>query len=94
MDVYKIKDMDDPYSNREIKEFFNEIKKDLNDIKTQTTKTNGRVSSLEQWKAYTTGAVAVLTLVVLPVLGYLALQVISIRQVQTVRAASIQPPTQ
>jgi len=40
----------------------------LERIETQTTKTNGRVSSLERWQSYVLGAVALLTLLVLPVL--------------------------
>lgn len=38
------------YSNREIDRMFTEIKDLLIEIKTQTTKTNGRVSVLELWK--------------------------------------------
>ena len=42
--------MEVEYTNREIDRMFNEIKDLLIDIKTQTTKTNGRVSALEFWK--------------------------------------------
>ncbi len=36
------------YSNREINEFFRDIKDSLGRIEVQTTKTNGRVNSLEE----------------------------------------------
>jgi hypothetical protein len=35
-------------------------------IEGQTRKTNGRVSSLESWRAYITGAIAVITVIILP----------------------------
>lgn len=36
------------------------------DIKKQVEKTNGRVSSLENWKAFTIGGMAIITGLVLP----------------------------
>ena len=42
--------MTEDYSNREIDRMFGEIMTLLNDIKEQTTKTNGRVTRLELWK--------------------------------------------
>jgi hypothetical protein len=48
----------------------------LGRIETQTIKTNGRVSKLEQWKNYVLGGIAVLTFLVttlIAVLGVLAL---------------------
>lgn len=38
--------------------------KKLEDIHNQTKKTNGRVSKLEQWRTYITGAMAVLLLLI------------------------------
>lgn len=61
---------DTPYSNREIDSHFEELKETLKRIEAQTTKTNGRVSSLEEWRSYVVGAVAVLTLIGLPLLTY------------------------
>lgn len=66
------------YSNREIDMKIDAINQHMADshasinekldrILTQTTKTNGRVSGLERWRAYMTGAVAVLTAIVLPI---------------------------
>lgn len=67
-------DMDSkPYSNRELDEKFQDIKASLDRIEEQTKKTNGSVASLKLWRAYVTGAVAVLIIIVLPVLGYLSI---------------------
>jgi hypothetical protein len=55
----------EPYSNREIDGHFHEMKETLCRIENQVTKTNGRVSSLEAWRNFTVGAVAVIT-VLLP----------------------------
>jgi hypothetical protein len=71
--------MDQPYSNREIDLLFKNIKdvtveqtqelmRVLRRIEDQTTKTNGRVSLLENWRSYITGAVAIFILIVLPML--------------------------
>ena len=61
--------MNDHYSNREIDMLLESIKQHINDtitsplkrIEDQTTKTNGRVSSLENWRNYITGAIVILT---------------------------------
>jgi fructose-bisphosphate aldolase class 1 len=76
------------YSNREIREMFNDIKQQMNRIEAQTIKTNGRVSTLEKdkidpqdfkalntWSIMSKGGMIVLGVVVLPVLGFLAIQV-------------------
>lgn len=69
--------MPEPYSNRELDEKFADIKDSLNRIEEQTKKTNGSVANLKMWKAYTTGAIAVimflLTVVLLP-LGFAIIQ--------------------
>lgn len=41
---------DNDYTNREIDRMFQEIVTLLQDIKEQTTKTNGRVTKLEFWR--------------------------------------------
>ena len=42
-----------------IEEKIGNLKNILEEVKEQTMKTNGRVSSLERWRSYTTGAIAV-----------------------------------
>ena len=54
-----------PYADEgEVIATFEGIRAQLNRIETQVLKTNGRVTSLELWKAYLTGAVAVLVFIV------------------------------
>jgi hypothetical protein len=66
---------DRPYSNREIDDHFEEVKEILARIEAQTTKTNGRVTKIEQWIEFAKGAVAITTLILVPIIGFLALQV-------------------
>ena len=53
------------------------INKTMNEVLEQTKKTNGRVSNLENWRAYILGAVAVLTALVLPVVFMVVNEIIS-----------------
>lgn len=54
--------MSEEYTIKEVLEQrFNEMNTHLVDIKTQTTKTNGRVGVLENHKAYLWGAISVVT---------------------------------
>lgn len=64
---------EDHYSNREIDAHFKEIKEVLARIETQTTKTNGRVSKLENWKAWVVGYAVAIT----PIVAWLANEVLS-----------------
>lgn len=50
-----------------IDERFGAIGESLNRIETQTTKTNGRVRSLEVWKGVITGALSIITILILPI---------------------------
>lgn len=59
-----------PYMKREVDEKFQDIKDALGRIETQTTLTNGRVSSQERWRAYMTGGMTVLTIIVVPLLAW------------------------
>jgi hypothetical protein len=47
------------YSKREIDFIIKEIHNDVKSILTQTTKTNGRVSKLENWRSLITGGLIV-----------------------------------
>jgi hypothetical protein len=53
------------------------INKTMNEVLEQTKKTNGRVSNLENWRAYILGAVAVLTALVLPIVFMVVNEIIS-----------------
>lgn len=54
-----------PYADEgEVIASFNGVREQLNRIEEQVKRTNGRVSSLELWRAYLTGAVAVLVFLV------------------------------
>lgn len=72
---------DSPYQNREIDTMFDEIKETLSRIEAQTTKTNGRVSSLESWKYISMGATGVLTTIVVPILSWALYTLVNINQV-------------
>ena len=60
--------MEEDYSKREIDEFMKDIRETLAEILAQTKKTNGRVSSLEVWRGFMTGGLAIITIVILPVI--------------------------
>lgn len=83
--------MNPDYSNREIDRMFLEIQDALARIEGQTTKTNGRVSKLELWQSLVIGGLSVITIIVLPLLGYLFSQIIHVSARQDQMAAIIQP---
>lgn len=56
--------MENSYTIREIDVHFSDIKQTLERIEDQTTKTNGRVSSLEIWRGYVLGACAAILILV------------------------------
>jgi len=57
-----------PYTNREIKEKWDDIANSLSRIEVQTTTTNGRINALEKWKYMGMGATMILTTMILPIL--------------------------
>lgn len=62
--------MDPDFTNREIKAMFQDLKDGNDRIEIQTTKHNGRLTTLERWQAHMIGAVAVLTTIVVPLLAW------------------------
>ena len=57
-------------TNRELNKDIKHIKETTIRIEQQVMKTNGRVSSLEKWRAYTVGAFAVVTALFIPIIIY------------------------
>lgn len=55
------------FSTETLTEIVKEIREDVKEIVIQTQKTNGRVNSLEIWRGFITGGLAVISFV----LGYL-----------------------
>ena len=59
--------MNPKMSNEIIVHTLKDIQENVKEIVTQTQKTNGRVSSLEDFRAYAKGAIAVIVALLLPV---------------------------
>lgn len=59
--------MEEP-TNKELMHYIKDIRQTVSDIKEQTIKTNGRVSSLEVWKGVMIGGLAVITVMIVPLI--------------------------
>lgn len=98
-----------PYSNRQVERLLDqqstELKQEMKSltepILAQTTKTNGRVTAVEKvtqnlvgWMKFTRGGLAILSIIVVPVLGgyllWLGKLVIELKTQQVIQTATIQ----
>lgn len=66
------------YSTRELDSRFTGIEDIQAQILQQTKKTNGSVADLKAWRSFITGGVSILTVIVVPVLGWLLLTVVGL----------------
>ena len=57
---------------------FEEVNSILVRIESQTVKTNGRVTNLEFWRWLITGGLMVFTIVILPAVAWLILQIVNL----------------
>ena len=73
--------MEPDFSNREIREMFNDLKGGLSRVEAQVTKTNGRVSSQERWQAYINGAITILATLVVPLLAWAIYTLANLNQI-------------
>ncbi|HVW99377.1 MAG TPA: hypothetical protein VHA52_02910 [Candidatus Babeliaceae bacterium] len=66
--------MEEQFTNREIREMFQDVHLGLGRIETQTKLTNGSVANINRWRERVNGAFiassAFMTMVVLPILGW------------------------
>lgn len=67
---------------------FKDIREGQDRIETQTTKTNGRVRAIEKWRAFITGAVSVITLILVPLLGWSLLEIINFKETVHIQVQS------
>lgn len=62
---------DAPFTNREIREMFKDMTEGMSRIEGQTTKTNGRVTSLEKWMYTCVGGLSVISIVLIPLFTWM-----------------------
>lgn len=54
-------------SNRDLMHYIQDIKVDVGEIKVQTSKTNGRVGALENWRWFISGGLAIILVLIIPI---------------------------
>lgn len=74
----EVKELRSGYTNRELDTFFGEMRETLKRIEEQTLKTNGsvinlksKVNDLDKWKYGNAVAVAIITGIIIPLIGYI-----------------------
>jgi hypothetical protein len=77
--------MEQPYTNRELEQKFDDVHEKLDGqnvildkILTQALKTNGRVNELENWKSYSSGALKIVQVLLLPIVGWALYQILTL----------------
>lgn len=71
------------YSNREIDYWREETREQLTRIETQVTKTNGRVSALENWRWMLIGGMTVILTIVIPLAIYVFKTSVMVKDIRT-----------
>jgi len=68
--------MPEKYTDSDLNHYLSRLEEQLTRIEQQVTETNGRLKKLEIWKAWMTGGMAVLSLLVIPIAITLATELI------------------
>lgn len=74
----------------EIKGIVGGIKEDVTEIKTQVKATNGKVRSLEIWRSFILGGLAILGILVVPVLIWALTSLLGIGNIDTKVQSALQ----
>ncbi len=82
----------EPFTNREILEKFNDIKDSLARIESQTEDIHNRLTRVESFKQAITGSMAVIIMVIVPLFSWMLYKVATIDStVQTAVATALLP---
>ncbi len=78
----EISGQDLPYTNRELREKWHDMRDDLQKVLVQTTATNGSVADLNRWRERINGgamvAGVVMTIIVMPILVYAIITLVNL----------------
>jgi hypothetical protein len=72
-----------PYTTRELDIHFNDLKEQLALILAQTTRTNGRVTKLENWQALIIGGASIVSFIVIPTIVWIFSDVLNRTNITT-----------
>lgn len=71
-----------PYTNRELREKWNDMASDLSEIKVQTIKTNGAIAEVNRWRERINGGALVagmfMTFIVMPILAWAIIALVNL----------------
>ena len=68
--------MTEKLTNQTIKHILGDIHQDIKEIKEMATKTNGRIKSLEIWRARIAGALIIISLILAPIVAQFATKIV------------------